>query len=267
ASIVNSSDDAIISKDLDGVITSWNKSAERIFGYRAEEAVGQTVAALLIPDDRQEEEPEILGRLRNGQRVDHFETLRRRKDGTLLNVSLTISPVKDAAGRIIGASKIARDITRQVRARESIEQLNAQLSRELNAMTRLQQLSSSVAQSGEITGLLDQVIDAAIEIVEADMGNIQLFRKGRLRIVCQRGFKPPFLDFFDGMEHGVAACGTALQCGERVIVDDVSQSAIFPNTVAREVMLEAGAPSVQSTPLLGRSGRVLGMLSTHYQKP
>ncbi len=134
-------------------------------------------------------------------------------------------------------------------------------------MTRRQQLSSRLAQSGEITGLLEQVIDTAIEIVEADMGNIQLFRKGRLRIVCQRGFKPPFLDFFDGMEHGVAACGTALQCGERVIVDDVSQSAIFPNTVAREVMLEAGAPSVQSTPLLGRSGRVLGMLSTHYQKP
>ena len=267
ASIVDSSDDAIVSKDLNGVITSWNKSAERVFGYTPEEAIGQTVAALLIPEDRQDEEPEILRRLRNGQRVDHFETLRRRKDGTLLNVSLTISPVKDAAGRIIGASKIARDITRQVRARESIEQLNAQLSRELNAMTRLQQLSSSLAQSGEITGLLDQVIGAALEIVEADMGNIQLFRNGRLRVVSQRGFKAPFLNFFDTVEHGSAACGTALQRGERVIVEDVSESAIFARTAAREVMLEAGARSVQSTPLLSRSGRVLGMLSTHYHKP
>jgi PAS domain S-box-containing protein len=111
ASIVDSSDDAIISKNLDGFITSWNKSAERLFGYTAEEAIGQTVAELLIPTDRQEEEPGILARLRNGERVDHFETVRRRRDGALLDVSLTISPVKDQHGRIIGASKIARDIT------------------------------------------------------------------------------------------------------------------------------------------------------------
>src|SRR5215472_13080815 len=95
SAIVDSSDDAIISKDLDGVITSWNKSAERVFGYTAEEAVGQTVAALLIPPDRQEEEADILQRLRTGERVDHFETVRRRKDGSMIDISLTISPVKD----------------------------------------------------------------------------------------------------------------------------------------------------------------------------
>ena len=95
SAIVDSSDDAIISKDLNGIITSWNKSAERLFGYTAAEAVGQPVATLLIPADRQEEEPEILSRLRRGERVDHFETKRRRKDGTLLDISLTISPVKD----------------------------------------------------------------------------------------------------------------------------------------------------------------------------
>jgi PAS domain S-box-containing protein len=111
ASIVDSSDDAIISKDLDGVITSWNKSAERLFGYSAEEAIGQTVAALLIPEDRQEEEPDILARLRKGERVDHFQTVRRRKDGSPIDISLTISPIKDQHGRITGASKVARDIT------------------------------------------------------------------------------------------------------------------------------------------------------------
>ena len=95
SAIVDSSDDAIISKDLNGVITSWNKSAERLFGYTAAEAIGQTVAAMLIPADRLDEEPEILARLRRGERVDHFETVRRRKDGTLLDISLTISPVKD----------------------------------------------------------------------------------------------------------------------------------------------------------------------------
>jgi len=111
SAIVDSSDDAIVSKDLNGVITSWNRSAERMFGYTAAEAIGQYVATLLIPADRQEEEPGILARLRRGERVHHFETKRRRKDGTLLDISLTISPVKDPSGRIIGASKIARDIT------------------------------------------------------------------------------------------------------------------------------------------------------------
>jgi PAS domain S-box-containing protein len=125
--IVDSSDDAIISKDLNGIITSWNKSAERMFGYTAEEAVGQPVATLLIPHDRQQEEPEILSRLRRGERVDHFETKRRRKDGTLLDISLTISPVKDARGNIIGASKIARDITEQVRTREALRKANERL--------------------------------------------------------------------------------------------------------------------------------------------
>lgn len=120
--IVESSDDAIISKDLNGVITSWNKSAERLFGYTAEEAVGQTVAALLIPGNRLEEEPNILMRLRRGERTEHFETVRRRKDGTLLNISLTISPVRDADGRIIGASKIARDITSQKQAEVALRQ-------------------------------------------------------------------------------------------------------------------------------------------------
>jgi PAS domain S-box-containing protein len=129
SAIVDSSDDAIISKDLNGVITSWNKSAERLFGYTAVEAVGQQVATLLIPADRQNEEPNILAKLRKGERVDHFETKRRRKDGTLIDISLTISPVKDARGTIIGASKIARDITDQIRSQQELEQANTSLTR------------------------------------------------------------------------------------------------------------------------------------------
>jgi PAS domain S-box-containing protein len=110
AAIVGSSDDAIISKSLDGVITSWNQGAERIFGYSAEEAVGQNIA-FIIPQDRRDEETHILERLRRGERVEHFETVRLTKDGKPVDISVTISPVKDADGRIIGASKVARDIT------------------------------------------------------------------------------------------------------------------------------------------------------------
>jgi PAS domain S-box-containing protein len=110
SSIVQFSDDAIISKNLEGVIESWNAGAERIFGYTANEAIGQSVE-MLIPPDRLNEEPEILNRIRRGERIDHYETLRRRKDGNLIDISLTVSPIMDADGKVIGASKIARDIT------------------------------------------------------------------------------------------------------------------------------------------------------------
>lgn len=115
AAIVESSEDAIISKSLTGIITTWNKAAERLFGYPASEAVGQPVT-LLIPDDRLDEEPGILGRIRAGERIEHFETVRRHKDGSLIDISLTISPIRNREGKIIGASKIARDISERRRA-------------------------------------------------------------------------------------------------------------------------------------------------------
>ena len=119
ASIVDSSDDAIVSKNLDGVVTSWNRGAERVFGYAAEEVIGQPIT-IVIPKDRQDEERTILTRIRRGERIDHFETVRQRKDGSLIVVSLTVSPVKSANGKIVGASKIARDISAQKRSQEQI---------------------------------------------------------------------------------------------------------------------------------------------------
>ena len=121
AAIVDSSDDAILSKKLDGTITSWNQSAERLFGYKAEEAVGQHIT-LIVPWERRAEEEDILRRLARGERVEHFETVRRRKDGTHLDASLTISPIRDAAGRVIGASKVARDITERRQAERALSE-------------------------------------------------------------------------------------------------------------------------------------------------
>jgi PAS domain S-box-containing protein len=121
AAIIDSSEDAIISKTLEGVITSWNAGAEKLFGYTAQEAIGQPIT-MIIPLDRRDEETRILARLRQGQRIDHFDTVRVRKDGTKLEISLTISPVKDAAGRTVGASKIARDISARKRAERELHE-------------------------------------------------------------------------------------------------------------------------------------------------
>jgi len=122
AAIVESSEDAIVSKSLAGIITTWNKGAVQLFGYTAEEAIGQPIT-ILIPEDRLGEEPAILARIQAGERVDHFETVRRRKDGTLVDISLAISPIRDSEGRVIGASKIARDISERKRAAEHQELL------------------------------------------------------------------------------------------------------------------------------------------------
>lgn len=115
AAIVDSSDDAIIGKDLNGIIISWNHGATKLFGYSSSEAIGRSIT-MLIPIDRQDEEPEILRRIRRGERIGNYDTVRRRKDGELVDVSLTVSPVKNAEGKIIGASKIAHDITERKRA-------------------------------------------------------------------------------------------------------------------------------------------------------
>jgi PAS domain S-box-containing protein len=138
AAIVASSDDAIVSKTVEGIITSWNRAAERMFGYRAEEAVGQSIR-LIIPKERWSEEDEVLRQIRRGETVDHFETVRQRRDGSMIDISLTVSPIRDATGTITGASKIARDITERRRIEAELaataEQL-AQLLAEAQAANR-----------------------------------------------------------------------------------------------------------------------------------
>jgi len=142
ASIIESTDDAVISKDLDGTITSWNRGAQEIFGYTAEEVVSKPIA-ILIPDDRLDEEPTILARIHSGERIDHYETVRRRKDGSVIDVSVTVSPIKNAGGKVIGASKIARDITASKRARLELTELRQQLA-QAERVSALGQLASAL---------------------------------------------------------------------------------------------------------------------------
>jgi PAS domain S-box-containing protein len=134
AAIVDSSDDAIVSKTLVGVVTSWNRGAERLFGYTAAEAVGQHIS-LIIPANRKAEEDDVLARLRRGQRIEHFETVRQAKDGRQVYISLTVSPVRDAKGTIIGASKVARNITERIHAEEALRRANAELEERVRART------------------------------------------------------------------------------------------------------------------------------------
>jgi len=160
ASIVESSDDAIVSKDLNGIVATWNRGAERIFGYTADEMIGKPIA-MLIPPERQDEEPIILKRIQRGERVDHYETIRRRKDGSLIEISLTVSPVRDANGRIVGASKIARDISEHKRKERHI----ALLAREVDHRSK---------------NLLALVL-AAVRLTEADTAEeLKVAIEGRL---------------------------------------------------------------------------------------
>jgi two-component system CheB/CheR fusion protein len=138
AAIVASSDDAIVSKDFNGIVTSWNQAAERIFGYTAEEMIGQTILRL-IPPERPDEEPGILERLRRGERIDHYETVRVRKDGERINVSVTISPIRDETGRLVGASKVARDITQQKRMEAELRARAEEIARQNEELKRADQ--------------------------------------------------------------------------------------------------------------------------------
>jgi PAS domain S-box-containing protein len=162
AAIVQSSDDAIISKDLNGIVTSWNGAAERLFGYAAEEILGESIRKI-IPQDRQSEEDEVLAKIRRGERVEHFETIRQRKDGRLVPISLSVSPVLDAEGRVIGASKIARDISDQLRLQA--------LAQEQAAITeKLAQVGAVVASTLELEAAVQKVTDVATELTHAEFG-------------------------------------------------------------------------------------------------
>jgi len=164
AAIIESSDDAILSKALDGVILSWNAGAERLFGYPAEEAIGKP-ATIILPVDRRDEEPKMLDAIRRGESMRQFETVRRRKDGSLIDVSLTASPIRDANGRIVGASTIARDIAELKKARERQQLLLREMSHRVKNLFAL--TSSVVALSARSAKTAQELADSARERLAA----------------------------------------------------------------------------------------------------
>lgn len=163
AAIIESADDAIISKSLEGIITSWNKGAERIFGYTADEVIGKPIT-IIIPPDHLNEEPAILARLRAGERIEHFETIRMRKDGKRLDISLTVSPIKGPHGRVVGASKVARDIT----ARKNNERM---LHEQAEALRTLNKVGELISAELDLHKTVQAVTDAATELTRAEYGS------------------------------------------------------------------------------------------------
>lgn len=161
--IIESADDAIISKSLEGIITSWNRGAERIFGYAADEVIGKPIT-IIIPPDHLNEEPAILARLRAGERIEHFETIRMRKDGKRLDISLTVSPVKGPNGQVVGASKVARDIT----VRKNNERM---LHEQAEALRTLNKVGELISAELDLHKTVQAVTDAATELTRAEYGS------------------------------------------------------------------------------------------------
>ncbi len=231
AAIIDSSDDAIISKKLNGIITSWNKAAERIFGHTAEQMIGKPVT-LLIPADRQSEEPAILEKLKRGERVDHFETVRVRRDGGLIDVSLTISPVKNAFGHIVGASKIARDVSEKKRWEAALlassqeaerqsrikDEFLATLSHELRtplqsilSWTQLLREDNRDPEVAEGIEVIERSALAQSRIVE-DLLDMNRILSGKVRLDVQSVALPPIIeDALDAVKLAALAKGVRLE--------------------------------------------------------
>jgi PAS domain S-box-containing protein len=218
--IIESSDDAIISKDLNGIITSWNAGAEQLFGYKPDEIVGKSILTL-IPPGLQHEEPIILGRIRRGEKIDHYETVRRRKDGTLFNISVTVSPLKDRNGKIIGASKIARDITDRV---QNETRRKAQYT-----------VGSLLAGSWSIEEVGPRIIEAIAAVGDWTAGSIWLWNDGEAVLKCSitwHGPSPGLTEFAEATkalqlraDQGIP--GRIVTVGKPVWIEDLANDSNF----------------------------------------
>ena len=263
AAIVTSSDDAIISKDLDGVIMSWNRGAQQLFGYTAEEAIGKPVT-MLIPDDHLDEEPQILRRIRSGESVDHYETVRRRKDGTLIDISLTVSPLRDAAGRIIGASKIARDITQRKRAEDELRESDrrkteflATLAHELrnplapirNAVQVLRRTGGSGENVLPATEMMERQVGHMVRLVD-DLLDVSRISHGRIELRRER------IELGSVIHHAVEAVRPLAECSGVDLIVTTPPQPMYLNADATRLAQVLENLLNNACKFTGQSGRI-----------
>ncbi|HET8886575.1 MAG TPA: PAS domain S-box protein [Salinimicrobium sp.] len=257
SAIVESSDDAIISKDLNGIIMSWNGGAERIFGYTEDEAVGRSIT-MLIPEERMEEENLIIGNIKQGKRIDHFETIRQHKNGSEINISLTVSPIKNRKGEIIGASKIARDVTAQVRAQEEIKLYNRNL-KILNA------LGKNLSENLDVKVILQAVTDASTKITGAAFGAFFYTRTDEngesLQLFTISGAPKEAFEKF-GMPRNTAVFGPTFAGEKPVRIANITKDHRYGHNKPHQGMPEGHPPvvSYMAIPVISKNGKTIGGL-------
>jgi PAS domain S-box-containing protein len=257
SAIIESADDAIISKTLQGIITSWNKGAERIFGYRAEEIIGRPVT-VLIPPGHEDEEPRILSRLKAGERIDHYETIRVRKDGRLINISLTVSPIVGPGGQIMGASKVARDITEQKRAA-------AQLREQAEIIETVNHVGQALAAELDLHKIVKTVTDAATEISDAQFGsffyNVLDERGASYMLYTLSGVPAEAFAHFP-MPRATDLFGPTFRGEGTILIPNVRQDARYGKNSPYYGMPEGHLPvtSYLAVPVISRTGEVYGGL-------
>ncbi len=220
---------------------------------------------LIIPPELHEQEREILRKLGRGERIDHFDTVRITKDGRRLPVSLTISPVRDAHGVVIGASKVARDISERKFAEFALKESERRLAIEVHALARLADWSTRLWGCTTLDEGMEEILDGVVELLGAQHGNIQLLNGAgdSLNLVAHRNFPPEFLEFFREVSlTSNASCARAMRSGKRVIIEDVSRDELY--RPYRALAEAAGYRAVLSTPLRAANGPLLGMVSVHF---
>ncbi|MDB6039826.1 MAG: hypothetical protein JWM99_3667 [Verrucomicrobiales bacterium] len=264
ASVVESSDDSIISTGLDTVIMTWNKGAERMFGYTAAEVIGKSVA-ILIPPDSEDEEPKILQRLLNGERIDHYETLRARNDGTLLNVSLTVSPIYDSANNIVGVSKISRDITDRKRAEEALKD-------ERRILELLNDTGKAIASQLDLRNLVQTVTDASTALTGAKFGaffyNVANEQGESLMLYTLSGASREAFENF-GQPRATAIFSPTFKGEAPVRSEDITKDPRYGQTEPHFGMPKGHLPvkSYLAVPVVSRSGAVIGGLFFGHPEP
>lgn len=253
ASIVESSQDAIISKDLDGVIQSWNQGAERIFGYTADEIIGKPVTTL-FPDELVSEEAGIIDRIRRGERIEHYETVRKHKDGTPIDISLTISPVKDTEGRIVGASKIARDVSDRKRAERA-------LARRMTEQSALYRMTDRLYHGANLADAFDAALDAITSALGCARASILLFDEQQvMRFVAWRGLSESYRKAVDGHSPWTAETRDATP----IYMSNLDEGDLGPEL--RAVIEAENIGALAFIPLFS-GGKVAGKFMAYYDEP
>jgi len=263
AAIVEFSDDAIISKDLNGIVTSWNLAAERMFGYTAAEAVGQSIT-LIVPAERLSEEEHVLREIRAGRAVDHFETMRRRKDGTLLPISLTISPIRDNDGLVVGASKIARDVSERHRAEEALAAAEARQADLRQRLVALVAASGTLFGSPKMHDVLPALVVLARTLLRADGYAVWLLdpREKQWRIGASDGISEAFSRMLVESFRGEDVSAVAFT--EPLIVSSVTDTPLLEDRA--RALREEGIESMMAVPLT-IGGHGTGTLVFYYRTP